>query len=68
MKMKDRVEKLEEQRRCNEVMGGPERIESQHAQGKLTALERLKRLFDENTLEEMGLLAGLRATSPRRMR
>jgi acetyl-CoA carboxylase carboxyltransferase component len=37
MKMKDRVEKLEEQRRRNEGMGGPERIERQHAKGKLTS-------------------------------
>ncbi|WP_375773092.1 acyl-CoA carboxylase subunit beta [Archangium gephyra] len=64
MKMKDRVEKLEEQRRRNEGMGGPERIERQHAKGKLTARERLKRLFDENTFEEMGLLAGADGNLP----
>ncbi|HYO53172.1 acyl-CoA carboxylase subunit beta [Archangium sp.] len=64
MKMKDRVEKLEEQRRRNEGMGGPERIERQHAKGKLTARERLKRLFDENTFEEMGLLAGAEGNLP----
>jgi acetyl-CoA carboxylase carboxyltransferase component len=64
MKMKDRVEKLEEQRRRNEGMGGPERIERQHAKGKLTARERLQRLFDENTFEEMGLLAGAEGNLP----
>jgi acetyl-CoA carboxylase carboxyltransferase component len=64
MKMKDRVEKLEEQRRRNEGMGGPERIERQHAKGKLTARERLKRLFDESTFEEMGLLAGAEGNLP----
>ena len=67
MKMKDRVEKLEEPRRRNEGMGGPERIERQHAKGKLPARERLKRPFDENTFEEMGLLGEAEATSPRRM-
>ncbi len=64
MKMKERVEKLEEQRRRNEGMGGPERIERQHAKGKLTARERLKKLFDEGTFEEMGLLAGAEGNLP----
>ncbi|MBJ6762727.1 acyl-CoA carboxylase subunit beta [Myxococcaceae bacterium JPH2] len=57
MKMTERVEKLAEQRQRNEGMGGPERIERQHAKGKLTARERLKLLFDPGTFEEMGLLA-----------
>ncbi len=64
MKMKDRVEKLEAQRRRNEGMGGPERIARQHAKGKLTARERLERLFDANTFEEMGLLAGAEGNLP----
>jgi acetyl-CoA carboxylase carboxyltransferase component len=64
MTMKERVEKLEEQRRRNEGLGGPERIERQHAKGKLTARERLQRLFDENTFEEMGLLAGAEGHLP----
>jgi acetyl-CoA carboxylase carboxyltransferase component len=64
MKMKDRVEKLAEQRQRNEGMGGPERIERQHAKGKLTARERLKLLFDEGTFEEMGLLAGADGNLP----
>ncbi|MBM7115852.1 acyl-CoA carboxylase subunit beta [[Archangium] primigenium] len=64
MKMKDRVEKLDEQRRRNEGLGGPERIERQHAKGKLTARERLRLLFDANTFEEMGLLAGAEGALP----
>jgi len=39
------------------AMGGPERIERQHGQGKLTARERLELLFDEGTFAEFGLLA-----------
>ncbi len=64
MKMKERVEKLDEQRRRNEGLGGPERIERQHAKGKLTARERLQRLFDANTFEEMGIFAGAEGALP----
>src|ERR1700694_3583152 len=39
------------------AMGGPERIERQHGQSKLTARERLDLLFDEGTFVEFGLLA-----------
>src|ERR1700694_3399976 len=39
------------------AMGGPERIERQHGQGKLTARERPTLLFDEGTFAEFGLLA-----------
>ncbi len=34
--------------------GGPQRIEAQHAKGKLTARERLNRLLDEGTFREVG--------------
>ncbi len=33
--------------------GGPDRIEKQHAKGKMTARERLLHLFDENTFVEI---------------
>jgi 3-methylcrotonyl-CoA carboxylase beta subunit len=37
--------------------GGPERIEKQHKQGKLTARERIDLLLDKNTYsQEIGLL------------
>ncbi len=37
--------------------GGPDKIERQHSQGKLTARERLARLLDPNTrFQEVGLL------------
>jgi len=35
--------------------GGPEKIETQHAQGKLTARERLALLIDEGTFMELGI-------------
>jgi acetyl-CoA carboxylase carboxyltransferase component len=45
-------------------MGGPERIDRQHSQGKLTVRERLDLLFDEGTFTEHGLLAHHQSNSP----
>lgn len=42
--------------------GGPKRIEKQHAQGKLTARERLSLLFDEGSFREIGLFVKHRCT------
>jgi acetyl-CoA carboxylase carboxyltransferase component len=55
---------LEELRRREELarrMGGQERVERQHASGRLTVRERIERLFDPGTFHETGALAG-RAT------
>lgn len=52
---------LEELRRREALareMGGPERVDRQHAAGRLTVRERIDRLFDEGTFEEVGALAG----------
>jgi acetyl-CoA carboxylase carboxyltransferase component len=52
---------LEELRRREELargMGGPDRIERQHAAGRLTVRERIDRLLDPGTFEEYGALAG----------
>ena len=52
-------EKLEELRRRNaqaEAGGGGERRARQHAEGKLSARERLELLFDEGTFEELDRL------------
>jgi acetyl-CoA carboxylase carboxyltransferase component len=52
---------LEELRRREELarqMGGPERVERQHAAGRLTVRERIDRLFDPETFHETGALAG----------
>jgi acetyl-CoA carboxylase carboxyltransferase component len=45
-------------------MGGPERVERQHSQNKLTVRERIDVLFDEGTFEERGLLAHHQSSSP----
>ena len=39
------------------AMGGPDAIAKQHSRGKLTARERIERLFDPGTFVELGLLA-----------
>src|SRR5579859_2261585 len=39
-------------------MGGPERIERQHAAGRLTVRERIELLLDAGSFEEYGALAG----------
>src|SRR3954464_15434624 len=39
-------------------MGGEERVERQHASGRLTVRERIERLFDPESFHETGALAG----------
>jgi methylmalonyl-CoA decarboxylase subunit alpha len=56
------LDDLEARQRAARAMGGPERVERQHALGKLTARERVERLFDPGTFVELGALVG---TSPR---
>jgi acetyl-CoA carboxylase carboxyltransferase component len=45
-------------------MGGPDRVQKQLAQGKLTVRDRLDLLFDPGTYSELGLLAHQQSTSP----
>ena len=45
-------------------MGGPERVERQRSQGKLTVRERLELLFDDGDFTEFGLLAHHQSQSP----
>jgi acetyl-CoA carboxylase carboxyltransferase component len=54
-------QELEELRRREELarqMGGTERVERQHAAGRLTVRERIERLFDAGSFHETGALAG----------
>ena len=50
------IERLKERERLAELGGGEERLKKQHAQGKLTARERITRLFDPGTFEEVDKL------------
>jgi methylmalonyl-CoA decarboxylase subunit alpha len=50
--MNPKVITLREKRREARLGGGEKRIDAQHAKGKLTARERIKRLLDEGSFEE----------------
>ncbi len=58
----ERIQELRRRRAETRKGGGDERIEKQHAGGKLTARERLERLVDTNSFHEIGLFAQHRAT------
>ena len=55
------VEDLRAQRARLQKGGGQERIDKQHAAGKLTARERIERLADTGSFQEFGLFARHRA-------
>jgi acetyl-CoA carboxylase carboxyltransferase component len=55
MNMKDLVRDLEVRREKIRAMGGAERVEKQHARGKLTARERFALLFDDGLYFEVGM-------------
>ena len=53
--LRDLVDDLHERREKAKLGGGPEKIERQHEQEKLTARERLALLIDEGTFVELGI-------------
>ncbi len=55
MSAKDRIKELKERRSQAALGGGAERIEKMHAQGKLTARERIELLLDPGTFQELGV-------------
>lgn len=55
--MVDPHETLRKKREAALAGGGAARVEAQHAQGKLTARERLAILIDEGSFQELGALA-----------
>ncbi|MGA8631312.1 MAG: carboxyl transferase domain-containing protein [Terracidiphilus sp.] len=58
----DKVAELEAKRAELELGGGKDRIERQHASGKLAARERVDHLLDRGSFEEIGLFSKHRAT------
>ena len=60
--MTSKIDRLIERREALYKGGGEERIEKQHAAGKLTARERLALLLDENTFQETHLFMRHRCT------
>jgi methylmalonyl-CoA carboxyltransferase large subunit len=62
MTTKERISELHRAKERLRLGGGSERIEKQHASGKLTARERLEILLDRQAFQESGLFAQHRAT------
>ena len=56
------IDSLRKKRSKIERGGGKERIDKQHASGKLTARERIERLVDQGSFQEAGLFAKHRST------
>lgn len=59
----DTINDLYDRRREVELGGGDERIEKQHAKGKLTARERIELLLDEGTFVELNPFIKHRSTN-----
>ncbi|HUP47434.1 MAG TPA: acyl-CoA carboxylase subunit beta [Thermoanaerobaculia bacterium] len=51
-----KLEELERRKRESELGGGQQRIDRQHAEGKLTARERIALLFDPGSFQELDQL------------
>ncbi len=62
--MSEKVEELQARKDGHLAMGGPERVERQRSQNKLTVRERLELLFDADTFFEYGVLAHHQSQSP----
>ncbi len=52
------VDEIARRKAMTAQMGGPEKVERQHAQGKLTVRERIARLVDDGSFAEIGGLSG----------
>lgn len=57
------INKLFDLRKEAKIGGGPKKIESQHAKGKLTARERIDLLLDEGSFEEFDMFVKHRCTN-----
>lgn len=60
--MKDILQELENRRDEARLGGGRQRIDAQHAKGKLTARERLELLLDEGSFEEFDMFVAHRCS------
>jgi methylmalonyl-CoA decarboxylase subunit alpha len=52
------LDELRRRQDAARALGGPDKIERQHAKGKLDARQRLERLFDAGSFTELGALVG----------
>ena len=62
MAIEQRIQELQERRQKLYEGGGKDKQDKQRAGGKLTARERVERLVDANSFQEVGLFAKHRAT------
>src|SRR5665811_1944046 len=62
MSIHEKLKRLEELQRTAEQGGGPERLEAQHARGKLSARERIDLLLDSGSFVEMDRFVTHRST------
>ncbi len=62
-KIMDKNQELKAKRESSKLGGGQARVDRQHSQGKLTALERVFLLLDEGTFNEIGQFVEHRSTS-----
>ena len=60
--MQDIIEQLEQMRSAAKLGGGKDRIQKQHAKGKLTARERIELLLDSGSFEEWDMFVEHRST------
>ncbi len=60
--MHDIIRRLEEKRAAARLGGGQQRIDTQHAKGKLTARERIELLLDAESFEEWDMFVEHRCT------
>jgi propionyl-CoA carboxylase beta chain len=60
--MQEKIDRLLKNKEKAKLGGGPQRIESQHKKGKLTARERVELLVDEGSFEEVDTFVKHRVT------
>tara|TARA_B100000959_G_scaffold71249_2_gene75578 strand:- start:27579 stop:29144 length:1566 start_codon:yes stop_codon:yes gene_type:complete len=58
MSWQDEIDELRKREALARQMGGEERIQRQHDNGRLTVRERIEALVDEDSFHEIGALAG----------
>ncbi len=63
MASQDKIKKLIDLRTEAKLGGGEKRIEKQHAQGKMTARERIEKLLDDGSFEELDMFVTHRCTN-----
>ncbi|MEE3289453.1 MAG: carboxyl transferase domain-containing protein [Pseudomonadota bacterium] len=58
MSWQDEIDELKRRESLAQNMGGEERIQRQHENGRLTVRERIEKLVDKDSFHEIGALAG----------